>query len=85
VMTDIKPATSSDVATIRRRYERMRAPFCSTSQARTDVLTLLAERREVRRAAEKLMMAALPYSGDPALNLAIEGFRAAIEGRQPSS
>lgn len=80
-MTEIKPATSSDAATIRRRYEKMRAPFCSASQARADVLALLEERREVRRAAEKLMMAALPYSGDPALKAAVDEFRAAIEGR----
>lgn len=66
---------------IRRYYEKRLNPVCSTPRARRDVLALLEDRKNIQRAAEALMMAALPYSGDPKLKEAIDGFRATLEGR----
>jgi hypothetical protein len=70
---------------IRRHYEHHRAPICSAARARRDVLALLEDRKAIARAGEALMMAALPYSGDPKLKKAIDDFRAAIEGRAPQA
>lgn len=80
-MTEIRPATSGEAAQIRRRYEHAKLPFCSTARARRDVLSLLEERKLLRRAAERMLAAALPYSGDQALKEAIDVFRDALEGR----
>jgi len=66
---------------IRKYYESRKGPITSASRARRDVLALLEDRKALSRAAEGLMNAALPYSGDPALKNAIDGFRAVLEGR----
>ena len=66
---------------IRRYYEGHKAPICSTTRARRDVLALLDDRKAIARAGEALLTAALPYSGDANLKAAIDDFRAAIEGR----
>ncbi|MGZ6496876.1 MAG: hypothetical protein ACXVD9_12205 [Actinomycetota bacterium] len=70
------------IGEIRRYYEGMKVPFCSTARAREDVLQLLEERKILQRAGEALMTAALPYGGDPNLKKAIEDFRAVLERRR---
>jgi len=74
--------TARAVGEIRRFYEGMKVPVVSTARARDDVLQLLEERKALQRAGEALMAAAVPFSGDPALKQAIEGFRAVLEGRR---
>jgi len=81
MMTESKPVSPGLAAQVRRRYENAKIPFVSTAKVREDVLALLEERKQIRRAAEQLMMAAIPYTGDPAVKEAVEAFRAALEGR----
>ena len=66
---------------IRKYYEHRMAPVVPAARARRDVLALLEDRKRIARAAEGLLMAAIPYSGDPNLKNAIDEFRAALEGR----
>lgn len=70
------------IGEIRRYYEGLKVPFCSSARAREDVLQLLEERKSLQRAGEALMTAALPYSGDASLKKAIEDFRAVLERRR---
>ncbi len=72
---------NSNPGSIRKYYEKRLAPVTSSARARRDVLALLEDRKAIARAGEALMMAAYPYSGDPALKEAIESFRAVVEGR----
>ena len=74
--------TARAVGEIRRYYEGTKVPVVPTSRAREDVLQLLDERKTLQRAGELLMTAAIPFSGDPAVRQAIEGFRAVLEGRR---
>lgn len=60
---------------IRRYYEGRHAPVLAP-RARKDVLALLEDRRELQRAADALLEAALPYSGDPKVKAAIDRLRA---------
>jgi hypothetical protein len=60
---------------IRRYYEGRHAPVMAP-KARADVLALLEDRRELQRAADALLEAALPYSGDPKVKAAVERLRA---------
>lgn len=69
---------------IRKYYEHRMAPVVPSAKARRDVLALLEDRKRIARAAEGVLMAALPYSGDPNLKKAIDDFRAALEGRAES-
>jgi hypothetical protein len=69
---------------IRKYYEARKAPFCSASRARRDVLGLLEDRKAIARAAEGLLAAALPYSGDANLKKAIDEFRDVLAGRAQS-
>lgn len=71
----------ANTGSIRRYYEKRLTPVCSSARARRDVLALLEDRKRIARAAEALMMAAYPYSGDPRVKQAIDDFRAAVEGR----
>jgi hypothetical protein len=73
---------SRAIGEIRRYYEGLKMPFCSSARAREDVLQLLDQRKVIQRAAEALVAAATPYSGDPALKAAIENFRGVLEGLQ---
>jgi hypothetical protein len=70
------------VGEIRRYYEGMKVPVVPTARAREDVLQLLEERKVLQRAGEALVAAATPFSGDPNLKQAIEGFKAVLEGRR---
>jgi hypothetical protein len=70
------------VGEIRRYYEGMKVPVVPTARAREDVLQLLEERKTLQRAGEALMAAAAPYSADPNVKEAIEGFKAVLEGRR---
>ena len=74
--------TARAVGEIRRYYEGTKVPVVSTARAREDVLWLLEERKTLQRAGEALLSAAIPFSGDPAVKQAIEGFRAVLEGRR---
>ena len=83
----MKTATRANpglAASIRRYYTTLKVPFCSTARARRDVIALLDERKAIARTGEALMMAALPYTGDPAVRGAVDSFRAVIEGRPES-
>jgi hypothetical protein len=66
---------------IRRYYEKRMTPVCSTGRARRDVLELLEDRKRILRAAEGLLSAAEPYSGDPNVMKAISEFREALDRR----
>ncbi len=77
--------TPRAIGEIRRYYDTLRAPFCSTSRARADVQRVLGDRKTIQRAGEALMAAAYPFSGDPNLKKAIEDFTAVLEGRAPTS
>jgi len=72
-------ARTADAGQIRRYYEKRRA-FAPPARVREDVLTLLEERKALRRTGEALMMAAMPYSGDANLMAAIDQFRAVLDG-----
>jgi hypothetical protein len=78
---DVMTESKLGAGQIRRFYERSKAPFTSTARARRSVLELLNERKTLQRAGEALMIAAIPYSGDPTVKKAIEDYRAALEGR----
>jgi hypothetical protein len=78
-MTETTPRA---IGEIRRYYEGLKVPICSSARAREDVLQLLDERKTLQRAAEAVLAAAQPYSGDPALKSAIESFRGVLEGRR---
>ena len=77
--TKARTANPGKAAEIRRYYERRMAPVAGV-RARRDVLGLLEDRKALQRAAEALMHAAQPYTGDPKLKQAYEDFRAVIEG-----
>lgn len=83
-MTEPRPVSLGLAAEIRRRYEKAKMPLVPTAKVRDDVLALLEERKQLRRAAEKLMMSVLPYTADPTLKQAVDEFRAALEGRPAS-
>lgn len=83
-MTNYTRATVGDAAVIRRYYAK-RKGICSASRARKDVFSLLEERKALQRAGEALLMAALPYGGDPNVKQAIDDFRAVLEGRPASA
>lgn len=78
--TKQSPTTAGDAAVIRRYYERRVTP-CSAARARKDVMSLLEQRKALQRAGETLMMAALPFSGDPGIKAAIDEWRKVLEGR----
>jgi hypothetical protein len=78
-MTESAPRA---IGEMRRYYEGLKVPVCSSARARADVLQLLEERKTLQRAAEAVLAAATPYSGDANLKSAIEGFRAVLEGRK---
>jgi hypothetical protein len=61
---------------IRRYYEHRRLAPVMAMKARADVLALLEDRREIQRAADALVEAAMPYSGDPKVKAAIDRLRA---------
>ncbi len=69
------------IGAIRRYYERLKVPVCSSARARRDVLGLLEDRKALQRAGEALMFAAQGYSGDPNIKKAIEDLRAVLESR----
>lgn len=69
------------IGEIRRYYDTMKAPICSTSRARADITRVLNDRKAIQRAGEALMNAAAPFSGDPTLAAAIAAFTATLEGR----
>lgn len=79
-MTEYTRATPGDAAVIRRYYAK-RKGICSASRARKDVFSLLEERKALQRAGEALLMAALPYGGDPTVKKAVDDFRALLEGK----
>lgn len=64
---------------IRRYYEGRLAPVMAP-KARADVLALLEDRRELQRAADALIEAALPYSGDPKVKAALYRMRTLAPG-----
>lgn len=69
----------ADAASIRRYYDRVRL-IVPGSRARRDVIALLEERKVLARAAEGVVAAAIPYSGDANVKAAIDGVRAVLEG-----
>jgi len=82
VTTKTTRASSGRAAQIRRRYETSKVPFVSTARVREDVLSLLEERKAMRRAAEALLQAAMPYTGDQGVKQAAEELREVLEGRK---
>ena len=71
----------ANIGQIRRYYEKRFTPIVPSARARQDVLALLEDRKALQRAAEQLMTAAIPCSGDPNVLKAIENFRAVLDGR----
>ncbi len=69
----------ADAGSIRRYYDRARL-IVPGWRARRDVIALLEERKALARAAEGLVAAAIPYSGDAAVKAAIDGVRVVLEG-----
>lgn len=59
---------------IRRYYVERMTPI-SARRAKRDVLALLEERKELQRAADALIEATLPYSGDAQVKAAIDRLR----------
>lgn len=59
---------------IRRFYTSRMTPVLA-GRAKRDVLALLEDRKDLQRAADALLDAALPYSGDPRVKAAIERLR----------
>ena len=69
------------IGAIRRYYEGLKVPFCSSARARRDVLGLLDDRKALQRAGEALMIAAQPFSGDANIKKAIDDFREVLGTR----
>ena len=67
----------ADIGGIRSYYDRPR-PIVAGARARRDVVALLEERKAIARAADKLLAAAAPYSGDANVKAAIDELRAAL-------